>query len=323
MRPREHRSTASSLTPLSSTIVAPNQRQPEIQMRLSSRYLMLASTYFKRMLNGPWKESAAEPDSRYRVQAEDWDADALSILINIIHGHIRSVPRSISLEMLAKVAVVVDYYDCYEVVELFSAIWIENLRHQLPKKYTGDLILCLLVSWVFSQPDIFKVITRIALMEGRGPLQTLNLPIPESVVGKLKHFYSTELTNIAGMIEQVRQESVNGVITILHDLLTYFRCARTACSFECSSILLGALTKELQARYLLSPQPTLPLLGYSFVAIARSARNIRSPIWNSNSGRMRHRHYGTHPCGISSFIAPIIDELEATLEGLTLEDFQR
>lgn len=54
-----------------------------------------------------------------------------------------------------------------------------------PIYYTlSNLILWLLVSWVFSQPDIFKTTTRIALPESRGSVQTLNLPIPESVVGK-------------------------------------------------------------------------------------------------------------------------------------------
>lgn len=123
------------------------------------------------------------------------------------------------------------------------------------------------------------------------------------------------------MIEQVRQESVDSVITILHDLLTYFRSARTACSFERSSILLGALTKEMQARHLFSPQLTTPLLGFSFASISRSVRNIRSPIWSSSSEGMYHRHYA-HSCRIASFIDASIDELEVALEGLTLKDFQ-
>jgi hypothetical protein len=63
-----------------------------------------------------------------------------------------------------------------------------------------------------------------------------------------------------------------------------------------------------------SPQPTVPLLGFSFASISRSARHIRSPIWTSNSD------YGTHSCRISSFIDPSIDEVEVALEGLTLKD---
>ncbi|KAH8742305.1 hypothetical protein F5883DRAFT_671819, partial [Diaporthe sp. PMI_573] len=203
----EYSPTASSPTWRSLTPIKHHQGQRQLQMRLSSSHLRLASNYFKRMWNGPWKENSTGPD-HCSVEAEDWDPAALLIVMNIIHGHNRSVPRTVSLEMLAKVAMLVDYYECHERVELFSAIWIENLRHQLPKTYDRDLVLWLLVSWVFSQANIFKLISKIALMECRGPLQTLNLPIPATVVG---------------MIDQKRQESVNNVITLLHNLLTYFR----------------------------------------------------------------------------------------------------
>ncbi|KAH7014642.1 uncharacterized protein B0I36DRAFT_255688, partial [Microdochium trichocladiopsis] len=104
----------------------------------------------------------------------------------------------------------------------------------------------LLGSCVFSQADIFKHTPKIVLTEGRGPLQVLGLPIPPIVV--------------ADRIDQLRQESIKNVITVLHNLLIYLRDSRTACSFECSSILLGALTKELRARCFLPSQPDIPLV---------------------------------------------------------------
>lgn len=39
----------------------------------------------------------------------DWDADALLILMHIMHGQTRRVPRSVSLELLAKIAVLPDH----------------------------------------------------------------------------------------------------------------------------------------------------------------------------------------------------------------------
>lgn len=38
------------------------------------------------------------------------------ILMNIIQGRNRSVPEIINLEMLARLAILVDYYDCHEVL---------------------------------------------------------------------------------------------------------------------------------------------------------------------------------------------------------------
>jgi hypothetical protein len=161
----------------------PSEQEVEVRIRLSSKHLTLASTYFRKMLQGPWKESITSPDSCHTIDASEWDAEAMLILMNIIHGRALSVPRTISLEMLAKLAVLVDYYDCHEVVTLFAEVWVQNLE-VIPKEYCRDLILWLVVSWVFSQGTHFETVTKVALKESSGPLQTLSLPIPQRIVGK-------------------------------------------------------------------------------------------------------------------------------------------
>jgi hypothetical protein len=96
------------------------------------------------------------------------------------------VPRLIDLELLAKVAVLVDYYKCYEAVELFVELWLRELKGELPlpKQVCRELILWLCVSWVFGDADVFTSVTSIAVRYCQGPLETLGLPIPKSVVGK-------------------------------------------------------------------------------------------------------------------------------------------
>ncbi|ORY59945.1 uncharacterized protein BCR38DRAFT_328295, partial [Pseudomassariella vexata] len=240
----------------------------ETRMRLSSRHLMLASPYFDSMLKGPWQEGTKEPGSDYSVYAEDWDSDALLILMYILHGRNRNVPRSVRLEMLAKFAVLVDYYKCHEAVELVAEMWISRLEHDLPKEYCRELVLWLFVSWVFSRADLFKVITGTILMESKGALQTLRLPIPEKLVDT---------------IDQKRQESVEQILAVLHDLLLYLRDDRSGCTFECSSILLGALTKEMNTKGILSLERGSLLTGTSFNATMKAVLNIRSPRWYSNA----------------------------------------
>jgi hypothetical protein len=107
------------------------------------------------MLEGPWEESTASSDSRRIITASEWDADAMLILMRIIHGRIRHVPRSISLEMLAKIAVLVDYYDCHEVVVLWSECWIENLSHELPDTNCRNLIL-----WISMDSHLLGIFPR-------------------------------------------------------------------------------------------------------------------------------------------------------------------
>lgn len=51
-------------------------------------------------------------DGLYHVPAEDWDGEALLCVLQVLHLHNSQVPRTVSLEMLAKIAVLVDFYKC-------------------------------------------------------------------------------------------------------------------------------------------------------------------------------------------------------------------
>lgn len=135
------------------------QERPAKRFRVSSRHLSLASPVFSQMLNGPWKDArnlastntsasatvdgttadktvapvSSSSDStppRREIEASEWDTDATVILMDIIHGHFSQVPRSLSLVMLAKVAILVDYYKCHEIVSVFSGLWIDGLKRE-------------------------------------------------------------------------------------------------------------------------------------------------------------------------------------------------
>ncbi len=160
-------------------------KQSHIRLRVSSRHLSLASPYFKVALNGPWREAAStSTDGSHSIYADDWDSEAFLILMHIIHGRNRQVPRRVSLELLAKISVLIDYYECHEAVELFSELWLRELKSQLPAQPGRELTLWLCVSWILGAADIFASTTSIALRQSQGPLATLGLPIPERIVGK-------------------------------------------------------------------------------------------------------------------------------------------
>jgi hypothetical protein len=106
------------------------------------------------------------------------------MLMNILHHKTRAVPRTLHLEKLAKVAVLVDYYGCHEAVELWAEIWISNLHSGGAEcYYSRELLLRLTISWVFSEKEKFGVLTKVAIRTSRGPIHTLGLPIPYPIVG--------------------------------------------------------------------------------------------------------------------------------------------
>ncbi|KAL5083239.1 hypothetical protein Trisim1_001857 [Trichoderma cf. simile WF8] len=159
------------------------QNKEELRLRLSSTHLTFASAYFKAMMTNDWKETRPEDGYSFVVTTEEWDQEALLILMNIIHGQTTKIPRIISIEMLAKMAVLVDYYKCHEAVEFYAKTWINNLIEPLPTFYGRNFLLRLCISWVFSESEVFRELTRAALYQSRGPIHSLGLPIPGDVIG--------------------------------------------------------------------------------------------------------------------------------------------
>lgn len=98
-------------------------------MLLSSKHLALASPYFAKMFQGDWKEAQSlRSGERLELREEIGEPEALLILMRVIHGRTKEVPRKITLGMLESIAIFVDYYKCLEVVEIISEIWIKPLE---------------------------------------------------------------------------------------------------------------------------------------------------------------------------------------------------
>lgn len=157
----------------------------ELVLKVSSKHLTLASRRFKRMLEGDWIEARTfHPAGCRHVNMEGLDSTALQILMNIIHGKTRKVPRSVDLELLAKIAVVVDDLECLEEVELFAEMWLEGLKHSIPEEMTRDLVLWILISATFQQDELLRQTTRTAILCSTAPFESLGLPIPIWIIGE-------------------------------------------------------------------------------------------------------------------------------------------
>ncbi|KAK1636321.1 hypothetical protein BDP81DRAFT_489675 [Colletotrichum phormii] len=257
--------------------------EPVVKYLVSSKHLALASRYFSTKLSGPWIEASFKhADGCFHMDATDWDPEVLLILMQVIHGKMRSVPRQIDLGTLAKMAVLVDYYDCHEVIELYSFIWIEPLRKNLPVDYCRELVLWLFISHVFQQNDTFQQMTQLAVMKTACPIKTMGLPIASIVIDQ---------------VEWRRQDAIEIIFGALQKILDALRSGTAGCNFECSSILLGALTKEMDRHRLLDPKPALPYTGYSIENTEKIVRAFRSPQWSTD-----FLHGKRHSCTLPSMI---------------------
>jgi hypothetical protein len=72
----------------------------------------------------------------------NWDLKAFLILIDIFHCQAQNLPQEICLELLAKIAVLADYYQSQTLVRFFTKIWISYLRRKIfPMIYSCDSML--------------------------------------------------------------------------------------------------------------------------------------------------------------------------------------
>ena len=123
--------------------------------RVSSRHLCLASPVFRSMLEGPWKESPGTYESPGEVKATDWDPEAMLTLLRIVHGRHRAVAKSLTVNQLCNVAILVDYYKCHEAVEPYTDHWLPMLSTSCPNEFNGHTMLYLFISAVFRERQVF------------------------------------------------------------------------------------------------------------------------------------------------------------------------
>ena len=165
-----------------------------IRMQVSSMHLTVVSPVFKAMLSGRFKEgSILRDEGALDVSLPDDDPEVLTILLNIIHGHSRKVPREVDLHTCTKLAILVDYYQLLEVVEVYAHIWLQDIQ-RLWIKHISDsssgsktMLQCLRVCWIFRHAVGFEQVTRKIVYEFKGNISerdTCDLPIPHSIIGK-------------------------------------------------------------------------------------------------------------------------------------------
>ncbi|KAJ8127829.1 hypothetical protein O1611_g5807 [Lasiodiplodia mahajangana] len=281
----------------------PSTARPEIYFQVSSAHLTFASPYFEKALGGPFKESQPGSDGLRHVDASDWDVEALLIVLRIIHGRNRQVPKSLSLEMLAKVAVIVDYYKCYEIADAFAEIWFQRIKGSLLiNSLNRDLILLIHVSLIFRWADEFKAATKIALLHSKGPLRTLGLPIPEKITSAIDALRTKTLYKIGSMLVGLA--------------VRYSRLPSRSPS--CASMNLGALLRQIETNKNInglanSLGTRLWLLtGKSVALTTEAAQNIRTPSW--------YHRCPAQFCDLNKVVNLEMDKLEQ-FDGLSLEHF--
>lgn len=111
------------------------------------------------------------------------------------------------------------------------------------------------------------------------------------------------------------------VFSQLQALLDEYRSQSYRCpsgdSFECGSVLFGALTKEMERQGLL-PVPTAPFTGWSISELYTKIQRIRSPSWSSPGKSKKSRHH----CDLGARVMAIADPVTRLADGPRLADLK-
>ncbi|KAI0861572.1 hypothetical protein F4860DRAFT_513722 [Xylaria cubensis] len=239
-------------------------QEEQWQFKASSKHLALASTFVKKMTTGPWREAnEIHDDGLLHWNFEGFDVDAIFIILSIIHGLNRRVPRTVDLSMLAQIARVVDYLDCHEVMELYASIWVNHLSDATPGASKEDWDSWISITGVFQNPAIFQNWTRVAIVEKLNCLPSLELPILSQAYDK---------------IDQWRQLHLDKILACIYDHVDRLS-EHTSCSIECDAILLGTLIRQMRANSLPSLRPTRPYEGLSISSVVKTVKGLSVPDW--------------------------------------------
>ncbi|KAF8862923.1 hypothetical protein BDZ45DRAFT_722895 [Acephala macrosclerotiorum] len=248
-------------------------RVEKVQMRASSKHLILASSTFRTSLGSDTYSEGRmlRNEGNLVVSLPDEDPDAMIILLNIIHGLSRKVPRRVDLNMLSKLAIAIKYRQMHEAVELWSDTWIENLKRDkgLPGSYTPELLSWLFIFWEFQKDEDFRKVCQI-----------LERVSDDSLGGEVEtvHVGPYIPTSVIHAIQERRIDAIESMMAIIHELITKYSGPNILCDkgsdFFCDANLLGSL---LKASVIIGiwPRPEHPYLGMNSGALADRIRGMR------------------------------------------------
>jgi hypothetical protein len=150
----------------------------QVSWRVSSDKLKNASVYFRDLAAQDWNKGS-EQGYKYTITVEGWSEATLHKLISRIHGQDAALNElQANPKLCAQLAIIVDAYQCYDLFELSFPV----VPGRYP--YNENLLFSLYSSWVFRDEENFRVFSKAIIMQARGRMHTLGMPIREPIISE-------------------------------------------------------------------------------------------------------------------------------------------
>ncbi|KAL5598189.1 hypothetical protein FOBRF1_011982 [Fusarium oxysporum] len=233
----------------------------------SKKHLTLASRRAAKLFSSQFREASVQSDGLYHWRFEGiFNAEAYELVLKIVHGKTRDVPRNVKLDLLADIATIVDDLECHEAVAFFSTNWLFGwpvglLRtEELRDKPLAQLILA---SLVFEHASLFETYTKMAIRHNIDVISTYELPIRADVSDK---------------IQSTRIDILQRLLDGLENLQTKILAGKVGCNEACRAMLLGSLLQGMKNSGIY-PRPSSPFPKLSPGAVLASLAIVQSPAF--------------------------------------------
>lgn len=285
------------------------------------------------MLTGSSWSEAKRMHGQFKVDASEWNTQALAIVLNLVHGRHRRTPKTITLQSLANIAAIVDCYEFHEAVEATCSSWVSTLRvsEPIPTKPERRLFLWMFNAWVFGLEDVFKSTTKASFK----PRRSWRLLTTSRSQGRLLVCLKSplwlsfdcvilKLTAVGreDRMNENRQAALDSIVAGLASLREDYAQDRKGCNWTCACFHLGALSK-LCAQMNGAENP--PCSGKSLTEIVYSLRDMKRPGWSSSEDLSIYRYHqgpAWHKCASkpvrNSLLNPVVFNIPPSMEAFNL-----
>lgn len=109
--------------------------------------------------------------------------------------------------------------------------------------------------------------------------------------------------------------AVEVILDHYHDLVWYLGTREFCSEYQCSSVLLGQLVREMMAQGIFNPRPSRPFLGFNVKEAIQMTLEIKSLDWS------RLGSSTSHDCSLHRFLKNYMFNVQTHVNGLNLDDF--
>ena len=261
-------------------------------MQVSCKHLSLASKVFENMFHSQPREVFATIDREpVQIPLQGDDFKSLHILLNIVHGWNRRVPRRVGTNTLLQVLLLADKYEFHEAAEVFTDMWFDAIRPTIPQNLQQDLASWVCICWHLKKPEELNALAKIAIWETSCGLDNPDGSVPDWIIGKISpiQYNVNTILSHADKIQSRRQKILNNFVILLSGLLETYLDPRRRCyrDTNCDALLFGKFSRGLKAAGLY-PVPEPSSLNRSIRSLFSDVREIDlDPLCDKYSKRNR------------------------------------